>query len=61
MSDRAAIRTSIIRNLPSFLADYGCRVEAVLDRRAIKEEIGVDDGREMPDFAGIKWILDSVD
>jgi arylsulfatase len=28
---------------------------------AIKAEIGVDDGREMPDFKGIKWALDTVD
>jgi arylsulfatase len=28
---------------------------------AIKAEIGVDDGREMPDFKGITWVLDSVD
>ncbi|MFO1058867.1 MAG: sulfatase-like hydrolase/transferase [Dongiaceae bacterium] len=28
---------------------------------AIKAEIGVDDGREMPDFKGIKWVIDTVD
>lgn len=28
---------------------------------AIKAEFGVDDGREMPDFKGIKWTIDTVD
>ncbi len=28
---------------------------------AIKAEIGVDDGREMPDFKGISWTIDTVD
>jgi hypothetical protein len=28
---------------------------------AIRAEIGVDDGREMPDFKGIKWAIDSID
>jgi arylsulfatase len=28
---------------------------------AIKAEIGVDDGREMPDFKGMKWAIDTVD
>jgi arylsulfatase len=30
-------------------------------RAAIKAEMGVDDGHEMPDFDGIKWVIDSVD
>ena len=25
----------------------------------IKAEIGVDDGREMPDFKGVTWVLNS--
>ena len=28
---------------------------------AIKDEIGRDDGREMPDFKGVSWAMDSVD
>jgi arylsulfatase A-like enzyme len=28
---------------------------------AIKAEIGIDNGREMPDFKGIKWTIDTVD
>ncbi len=28
---------------------------------AIKAEIGIDNGREMPDFKGIKWAIDTVD
>jgi len=28
---------------------------------AISADIGVDDGREMPDFKGIKWAIDTVD
>jgi arylsulfatase A-like enzyme len=28
---------------------------------AIKAEIGIDSGREMPDFKGIKWAIDTID
>jgi arylsulfatase len=28
---------------------------------AIKAELGVDNGREMPDFKGITWTIDTVD
>ena len=45
MSDRAAIRTSIIRNLPSFLADHGCRADAVLDRAGIVVPLDEDPPR----------------
>jgi hypothetical protein len=28
---------------------------------AISQEMGCDDGREMHDFAGIKWTIDRLD
>ncbi len=27
----------------------------------IKAEIGIDDGREMPDFKGVDWTIDTKD
>lgn len=41
-------------------ADLLLRMNAKLEA-AIAEEIGKDDGREMPDFAGIDWSLDRLD
>lgn len=41
-------------------ADLVMSMSAKLEA-AIKDEIGADDGREMPDFKGIKWTIGRVD
>lgn len=38
------------------LASMNAKLEAI-----IKAEIGVDDGREMPDFNGVDWTIDRID
>jgi len=38
------------------LLSMNAKLEAI-----IKAEIGVDDGREMPDFAGVDWRIDRID
>jgi arylsulfatase A-like enzyme len=41
---------------PTLVMAMSAKLEAV-----IQAEIGVDDGREMPDVEGIKWSIDSLD
>lgn len=51
------------RNLAADRATHGALVAAMSAKleRAIAAEIGVDDGREMPDFRAISWTIDRVD
>ena len=41
-------------------ADLLLRMSSKLET-LIKDEIGVDDGREMPKFAGVEWSIDRID
>ena len=56
-------RTGFARNLaadrianPTLVMAMSDKLEAV-----IQAEIGVDDGREMPEMGGIRWAIDSLD
>ena len=51
------------RNLAADRTAHAALVQAMSAKleRAIAAEIGVDDGREMPDFPNIAWTLDRVD
>ncbi|WP_270938500.1 sulfatase-like hydrolase/transferase, partial [Falsiroseomonas oryzae] len=51
------------RNLATDRSRNGALVQAMSDKleRLIAAEIGVDDGREMPDFPRIEWTIDRVD
>jgi len=52
-----------LRNLAADRAGNAALIEAMSAKleRAIAAEIGVDDGREMPDFPNIQWVLDRAD
>jgi arylsulfatase len=52
-----------LRNLALDRAANGALIEAMRAKleRAIAAEIGVDDGREMPDIPRIEWTIDRVD
>lgn len=43
------------------LENQSCVQLEDLDEALIKHEIGVDDGREMPDFDNIDWTIDRMD